>query len=112
MLSKHIYRSGLRALRRHISTGEPAVTQPLHFLNGKRVNLTNPDATHDFAVLEPATGMYRNIETFPSFFLALTMTVLVDGEQETEPELNLPGKIQKTNNTSNPCLGVFSFFPG
>ena len=24
-----------------------------------------------------------------------TTTVLVDGEQETEPELNLPGKIQR-----------------
>ena len=78
MLSKHIYRTGLRALRRHISTGEAAVTQPLHFRDGKRVNPTNPDATHDFAVLEPATGMCRNIETFPSVFLALTMTVLID----------------------------------
>ena len=38
--------------------------------------------------------------------------VLVDGEQETEAELNLPGKYKETNNTSNPCLGVFSFFSG
>ena len=56
MLSKHIYRSGLRTLQRHISTGQAAVTQPLHFLNGKRVSPTNPDSSHDFTVLEPATG--------------------------------------------------------
>ena len=40
------------------------------------------------------------------------LMVLYDGEQETEPELNLPGKYKETNNTSNLCLGVFSFFPG
>ena len=38
------------------------------------------------------------------------MMVLVDGEQETEQEINLPGKYKETNNISNPCLGVFSFF--
>ena len=40
------------------------------------------------------------------------LMVLVDGEQETEPVLNLPGKYKETNNTPNPCLDVFSFFPG
>ena len=38
--------------------------------------------------------------------------MVLDGEQETEPELNLPGKYKETNTTSKPCLDVFSFFPG
>ena len=37
--------------------------------------------------------------------------VLVDGEQETEPESICLAKYKETNNTSNPCLHVFSFFP-
>ena len=39
-----------------------------------------------------------------------TLTVLVDGEQETEPEWIWLAKYRETNNTSNPCLDVFSFF--
>ena len=56
MLSKHVRRSGLHAWKRCISTGEAAVTQPLHFLGGKRVNPTNPNESHDFRVIEPSTG--------------------------------------------------------
>ena len=40
------------------------------------------------------------------------MTVLVDGEQETEPELICLAKYKETNNTSNTWFDVFSFFPG
>lgn len=60
MLSKHIYRNGFKALSRRISTGEAAITQPLHFLDGKRVNATNPDASHDFKLVEPATGVLKH----------------------------------------------------
>ena len=36
--------------------------------------------------------------------------MLATGEQETEPEWNLPEKNKETNNISNPYLDVFSFF--
>ena len=54
----------------------------------------------------------KNVDDFCAFlFLGIiTMTVLVDGEQETEPELNCLAKYKETNNTSNPCLDVFFFF--
>ena len=39
-------------------------------------------------------------------------TVFVDSEQETEPEWNCLEEYKETNNTSNPCLDVLSFFPG
>ena len=38
--------------------------------------------------------------------------VLVDGEQETEPQWICLEKNKEINNTSNPCLDVFSVFPG
>ena len=40
------------------------------------------------------------------------VTVLVDGEQETEQERICLEEYKESNNTSNLCLDVFSYFPG
>ncbi len=58
MLSKYrcLYGASLHTVRRLICTGEAAITEPLHFLNGRRVLPTNPNADEDFDIKEPATG--------------------------------------------------------
>ncbi len=57
MLSRMLCRPAARFMvQRYLSTGEAAISQPLHFLNGQRVEPINPDPTHDFEIIEPATG--------------------------------------------------------
>ena len=46
------------------------------------------------------------------FHVSLTLTALVYGEQETEPEWICLAKYKETNSTSNSYTDVFSIFPG
>ncbi len=68
MMSRMLCRPAARFMvQRYLSTGEAAISQPLHFINGQRVEPSNPDPAHDFEVIEPATGnpctnaVYKNI---------------------------------------------------
>ena len=47
---------------RCICTGSEAITSPVHYLDGKRVEPTNTDVNGRYPVMEPATGWYSYIK--------------------------------------------------
>ena len=80
MLSRRVFSRLSQAVRlhRHVTTGSAAITSPLNYLDGKRVQAVNTQAEDDLPVLEPHTG---NPQTPARIVSMVTMNWGTDSER-------------------------------